>query len=308
MPDKFDGPRACRGLEYYPRDLLIISASLLPLLAFWSPLRLVIGSALHDDRYLQIFAAPFISSFLIFWDRANIFLQARYSPRIGILLLSIFLLMAAAFKYGAGSSDTIPIVAVVMTVLVWTAAFILRFGVLSFRAAVYPLSCLLLMIPVPSVWMNRIATALQHGSAAVSYELLKISGIPVLRHGMRFSLPGLEFEVAPECSGIRSSLALMMVALVTGYLCLRSRWLRAALLVLTLPIVVFKNAVRIAVLSTVGAYWDRAFLDGPVHHRYGGLLFSVVGVVLFVLLLRGLQILDRPRTHKFHVTEARQVA
>jgi len=48
-------------------------------------------------------------------------------------------------------------------------------------------------------------------------------------------------------------------------------------------------------ISTLGAYVDRMFLDGPFHHRYGGLLFSVVGVALLVLVLAGLQKMERRR-------------
>jgi exosortase len=175
------------------------------------------------------------------------------------------------------------------------AAFVLCYGVQSFRAGLYPLCCMFLLIPLPPSWMDRVAAGLQHGSAAVSYEILRLSGIPVLRRGMLFSLPGLDFEVAPECSGIRSSLALMMVAIVAGYVYLRSGWARSALILLTVPIVLFKNAVRIVVISTLGAFVDRVFIDGPFHHRYGGLLFTVVGVVLFVLVLAGLQKVERRR-------------
>jgi exosortase len=149
------------------------------------------------------------------------------------------------------------------------------------------------MIPLPSSWMDQIVAGFQHGSAAVSYQILRLSGIPVWRRGTLFSLPGLDFEVAPECSGIHSSLALIMIAIVAGYVCLRSGWARAALILLTIPIALFKNAVRIVVISILGAYVDRAFLDGPFHHQYGGLLFSVVAVVLFVLVLAGLQKIEK---------------
>ena len=175
------------------------------------------------------------------------------------------------------------------------AAFVLCYGMQSFRAGIYPLCCMFLMIPLLPSWMDRIAAVLQHGSAAISYEILRLSGIPVWRRGMLFSLPGLDFEVGPECSGIRSSLAMMMVAIVAGYVYLRSGWARSALILLTIPIILFKNSVRIVVISTLGAYVDRVFIDGPFHHRYGGLLFSVVGVVLLVLVLAGLQKIEMRR-------------
>src|SRR5262249_52340269 len=144
----------------------------------------------------------------------------------------------------------------------------------------YPLSCLLLMIPPPSSWMDRIAAGLQYESAEVTYIMLRVAHLPVLRHGMDFSLRGLNFEVGPECSGIHSTLALLMVAIGAAYVYLGSGWTRALLVLLTVPIVVVKNAARIVVISTLGAYVNRIFVDGPFHHKFGGLVFSVVGVAL----------------------------
>jgi exosortase/archaeosortase family protein len=62
-----------------------------------------------------------------------------------------------------------------------------------------------------------------------------------------------------------------------------------ALMLVTVPIVLFKNAVRIVTISTLAAYVDRSWLDGPFHHKYGGIVFSIVGMTLFVVALGGLQ-------------------
>jgi len=279
------------------RHLSIFAVCLPTLVLFWPTLKTAISLALRDDRYLQILLAPLVCLFLICWQRTEIFSKARYSPRAGIPLLSLAILLGVVAVYrDPGSESTGLPVAVCAIIFAWMAAFVLCYGVESFRAAIYPLSCLFLMIPLPPSWMDQIAAGFQHGSAAVSYKILRLSGIPVFRHGMVFSLPGLDFEVAPECSGIRSSLALMTVAIVAAYVYLRSGWARLALILLTVPIALFKNAVRIVSISTLAAYVDRIYVDGPFHHMYGGLLFSVVGMVIFVLVLAGLQRIERRRS------------
>jgi exosortase len=281
------------GSNQDARHLSIFTICLPTLLVFWPSLKTAISLALGDDRYLQILLAPLMCSFLIFRQRDEIFSQARHSPRAGIPLLSFAMLLGIVSVYrDPGTSLSLAVFALI---LAWIAAFVLCYGVKSFWAGVYPLCCMFLMIPLPSSWMDRIAASLQHGSAAVSYQILRLSGIPVLRHGMQFSVPGLDFEVAPECSGIHSSLALMMVAIFAGYIYLRSGSARFTLILLTVPIVLFKNAARIVVISILGAYVDRIFLDGPFHHRYGGLLFSVPCVAVFVLVLAGLQNIERRR-------------
>jgi exosortase len=273
---------------------LILAFCIPTVLLFWPMVKIAVDLAMHDDRYLQIILAPPLCAFLIFRYREEIFAQARFSPRAGIPMLSVAVLLELVLAYrpseGGITSLILPLAALVFT---WLAAFFLCYGARSFRAAIYPLSCLLLMIPLPPSWMDGIVAALQKGSADVSFQLLRWSGVPVLRSGMVFSLPGLDFEIASECSGIHSSLALLIVAILAGYVYLRSGWGRAALILLTVPIAVLKNAVRIVVISTLGAYVNRTFAEGPFHHQYGGLLFTVVGVTLFVVVLAALQMTEK---------------
>jgi len=82
-------------------------------------------------------------------------------------------------------------------------------------------------------------------------------------------------------SGIRSCLASALVGLMAGRVCLRYGWTRLALVVATIPIAIMKNALRISVLASLGAYVNPAFLHGRLHY-YGGLVFTPLGVVLFL--------------------------
>jgi exosortase len=173
-------------------------------------------------------------------------------------------------------------------VLVWMAAFLLFYGIQSFRKALFALCCLFLMIPVPPELMERMTVALQHGSAATSFQILRLMGIPVFREGMTFMVPGLSIQVAPECSGIHSWLAFVMVAILAARVCLRSPWRILALIASTVPVAIFKNAVRIVTISTLTAYVDRTIIDGPLHHR-GGPVFAIVDLAIFVPLLIAFQ-------------------
>jgi exosortase len=257
------------------------------LIVLWPSIVSAFSLAVHNDRYLQVLIAPLLAAFLIFWNRRAIFRQARYNLSAGIPLVAIAALLSVIFL-----SRPLPL-AILAGVLWMLSGFLLCFGAQSFRAALYPLICLFLIVPYPATWMDRVAATLQYGSADVSYRLLRVTGVPVFRHDLVFSLPGLDFQVGPECSGIHSSLALLMVSLIAAYLFLRSGWSRAALILLTVPIALIKNAARIVTIAILGAYVDRIYIDGPLHHKYGGLVFSVFGAILFVLALAGLQRLER---------------
>jgi exosortase len=145
------------------------------------------------------------------------------------------------------------------------------------------------MVPVPGFLLERIILALQKGSAEVVEALFKLSGVPVLRQGFTFALPRVTFDIAHECSGIRSSLALFITSLLAGYVFLLSKWRRGILALSVVPVAIIKNGVRIVTLSLLASYVDRSFLTGSLHHRYGGALFSVLALAALVPVLWLLQ-------------------
>ena len=208
-----------------------------------------------------------------------------------MLLLAMFLgLMATRGAPSPHQGARLPL-AMFAIVLVWMAAFILCYGTRSFRIALIPLCCLFLMTPAPPAWMDQVTVGLQHASAATSFAILRMAEVPVFKQGMIFVLPGVTVEVAQECSGIRSCLVFMLVAIVASRVCLGSVWTRWILIASMVPIAIFKNAVRIVVISTLSAYVDPGYLHGQLHHE-GGVVFSLVGIAIFVPLLFMLQGLE----------------
>jgi exosortase/archaeosortase family protein len=75
---------------------------------------------------------------------------------------------------------------------------------------------------------------------------------------------------------------------------LLSNWRRTLFSVFTIPVVIFKNAVRIVTISCLGVYVDPRFLHGKLH-QYGGIPFSFVSLAILVPLLLALQRGERCR-------------
>jgi len=270
--------------------LFVFGAWLLTLILFWSPLAALVALSLRDDRYFQAIVAPLLCVFLLYWERTDIFSHARFSPRFGVplaLLASLAWVVSKQVPAGSGGNSRV-LPAVFAIILVWLALFLVGYGMQAMKSALFPLCCLFFMLPVPVASMDRITVALQYASADVSYALFRLAGVPVFRQGMTFSLAGLDFQIAPECSGIRSCLVFVIVAILLGRVFLRSGWRRWTLVMITIPIAIFKNAVRIVVISTLSAYVNRAFFFGPLH-RYGGLVFISVGIAIFLPVLFALQ-------------------
>ena len=110
----------------------------------------------------------------------------------------------------------------------------------------------------------------------------------MFRTGFELALPGLTIEVAKECSGIRSSLALLFTSLLAGHLLLRSAGRKTALALITVPLLMIKNGIRIVTLSTLAIYADPSFLTGKLHSE-GGFVFFLLALAVLAPVLWFLQ-------------------
>lgn len=274
---------------------ILVAAVFLAVLGLLSPTLKTAGLLSYQDtRYIQIITAPLICLFLIYSDRKRVFATARYSPRPGLPLFFLSVLFCLICIRLGGTATIESLIAPMLSLfLLCQSVFVLYYGLTSWRAALYPLGCLLLVIPIPEAAMNWASTAYQQGSALASYAIFNMVGISALRNGNTFSIPGLDFNIAPECSGIRSGVAFLLVALVAGHMYLHSGWNRLFLTLATLPIAMVKNAIRIVVTTSLGAYVDRSYIDGPFHHQYGGIIFSPLDFLFFVPLVLWLQRIER---------------
>ncbi len=262
--------------------LLLLSIGL-----FHGPLSDLKGLTLQNGPYAHVLLIPLISAALIYRARHEIFRETRPCPAIGLPLVAIGIV--AYYRINAHwvvlrPADRLSL-AVCALVLVWAAGFILCYGLRPFRNSIFPLAFLFFTVPLPAVLLEKAVAVLQAGSADLTYVIFRALGVPVLRHGLVFSLPGVEIEIAQQCSGIRSSMALFITSILAGHLVLTSAWRRALLGAASIPIVIFKNALRIVGISWLGIYVDPQFLYGRLHHEYGGLVFSLVAIGILVPLL-----------------------
>lgn len=168
--------------------------------------------------------------------------------------------------------------------LAWAAGFAFLFGIAAIKAGRFPLLLLLLMIPLPTFLSDRIIYALQEGSAWVTGAFFDLVGVPVLREGLVFHLARVNIEVARECSGIRSSIALLILALLISHFRLRSSWTQILFVLCGLLMMIVKNGIRIATLTLLAMYVDPNFLFGRLHHQ-GGVVFFLVALLLLLPVL-----------------------
>ena len=282
-------PQAPSALRHLPwRRLLGYTLFLgVTLIVFRQPLEAVTRLALEDQRHTHVLLMPMIAIGLIGLDWRRVFERCRLDPWLGIPLL-----LLGVFSFALAVAAASPRLELGAIAVLWIAGFLTVFGRESSRRAWFPLSMLVLFVPLPSGLLDAAEAFLQRSSADVTEVLFRAIGTPVFRDGMLFSIPGVVIEVAKECSGIRSTIVLAIVALVLGYLVLRSNWSRGVLIAVAVPISIFKNAIRIVALSWLGTNVSMDYLTGDLHHR-GGPVFSLLSLALVAIFLLLLQRFER---------------
>ena len=269
-----------------PAHAYAITFWLLSLVAFRQPLSSLASLSFNDERSSHILLIPLIGAVLIYMERQQIFRVNRYCPTLGLPLLLLAVVLWYILLPHLSSLSTTDHLSVVasLIVLTWIGIFILCYGVGSFRTAGFPMLFLLLMIPLPIAVAEHTVSALQKGSAETCYALFRLLGIPLVRHGFQFSLPGVDIEVAEQCSGIHSAMALFIAGLLAQHLLLHGSWRKVCFVLCILPIAIFKNAVRIVTISWLGIHVNPDFFHGQLH-RQGGLPFSLLALALMAALL-----------------------
>ncbi|MBI4684804.1 MAG: exosortase [Nitrospirae bacterium] len=269
------------------RNLLFIFFFLVIAAIFYAPVKnLLILSLRYNELYSHIVLIPFVSMYFIYIDKNKIFSNIGYSAKAGIPLIIIGVILFLWGKTqgsGFNQNDYLSLMtssAIVMLI----GGFVLFYGLKAFKAAMFPLFSLVFMIPVPSLIMDSFIAFLQRASTEVAYILFTLTGVSFLREGFVFHLQGISVEVAEQCSGIRSSLALFITSIIAGKMFLNTSSRKVILALSVFPITVFKNGVRIVTLTLLGMYVDPRILDSNLHKR-GGIPIFILAIMLLLSVL-----------------------
>lgn len=264
------------------------------LITFLDPVRHLIVLARSSDEYSFLGLVPFIVAGLFYVKRKAIFPEVHYTITGGAALIAggAGSGLAGMLAVSRLSADNWLFLEILGLVLVCIGGFVFCYGAAAARRGLFPVLFGLLLVPVPEILMARPIALVQHGSANVTAFLFTLSGIPVFRNGLVFSLPGLTFVVATECSGIHSTTALFIASLLAGHFCVKRAWQKGLLVALVLPIIYFTNGLRMFILAVLAVYVNPAFFHGNLHKK-GGIIFFALALVILALvikLIRGRQL------------------
>lgn len=252
-----------------------------------SPLESYVRASLSAGYTGYILLVPLVSAYLIWTERKTIFSAPAPEWKIGfaLALIAIVVLGILGWLSRRMPADVASIIAVIAGLVLIIAGFVALYGKETAKTARFPLLLLFLMLPLPGALMDKAVSALQSGSVQLTCWAFSFLGIPVLREGVVLTIPGISIEVAKECSGINSTLALLVSAIVTAHQSLRANWYRVVLILFTVPLSIVKNALRITTLTILALKVDRSFLSGRLHRDGGFIFFFIALALLYVLLI-----------------------
>jgi exosortase len=232
----------------------------------------------RDPNFEHGIFVPFFALFILWQQRAQL---AKISPNpswagLPLVALSLFMLILGVLGAELFFSR--------VSLLILLAGLIILFeGWTFFRAVLFPWAFLILMIPIPNLILQQITFPLQLLASKLATVLLQVVGVPVLRQGNVIVLAAMPLDVAEACSGIRSLLTLVTLAVIYGYLMETRIWVRVVLACSAIPIAVAANSLRIFGTGLLVQYWDPDKAEGFFHAFSGWLIFVVALIMLFAV-------------------------
>ena len=158
----------------------------------------------------------------------------------------------------------------------------------------FPLCFMLFSIPIG----EELVPFLQKITADMAVFLLNFTSIPSFNTGLYIEIPAGKFVVAEACSGIRFFIGSLVFGAVYSHISYYSFKRKFAFMLLAILVPVVANALRVFSIVLIGHFVDMKYASGADHLVYGWVFF---GIVLFVLVLIGESIRDKPELDKTDV-------
>lgn len=284
LADFLAGNRKALGI------LLLFVAALIALCgAYWNPtLKELVKIWLESDEYSSGMLVPLLAAYA-FWYRRSRFtdvpLKADFLGLFLILFAQIVRLFGQYYLFASAQRA-----GWVLSIggLFWTF-----FGFKAFRKFIPIFAFLFLMLPLPNRVERWITLPLQEYATASAVFCLEVLGYQPVRQGNIIEIGQTMVAIAEACNGLRMVTAFFVISGFVILISQRKRWEKMVLLILTLPIALVCNTIRLTATSIVFTFvsskeWEMFF------HDFGGIMMIPLAVGLIVLILWLLKILFHP--------------
>ena len=252
-----------------------------------------------DQNYSHGLLIPFIIGYIIWLERDKL-AAAHVRPS---MVWGLPVILFALFSLWVGVAGA-ELFTQRMSLVLLLAGIVLYFWGLQFlRLLLVPFVLLVLAIPIPAIIFNKIAFPLQLFASRCAVWSMSLLNIPVLRQGNVIELKPLnsfetkKLEVVEACSGIRSLMTLVTLAVVFAYFTyprtqgptptLSARlksygfWRSVIVVISAVPIAIVTNAFRVSGTGILSHYYGTTIADGFFHSFSGWVIYIVAFLLLF---------------------------
>jgi exosortase D (VPLPA-CTERM-specific) len=267
-----------RQLQYDKKTYLGLLTLLITFfICYWETLAGLFHIWSSDGDYSYAFLIPFISGYIIWERRKEITTTPISTNWIGGSFFFLFLIISVYGILGSSPSavrSAIPLIILSITLFCY--------GKEVFKALGFPLSLLIFMIPLPTMFGTMIGVHLKSISTLLGEMILRLFGISVFVEGNVINLGVTKLQVVDACSGLRYILPLFAIGVVFAYFFEKARWKQFVLAVSTIPIAVISNGIRIGITGILAQKYGSKVADGFFHGFSGWLIFMFAFALLFV--------------------------
>ena len=254
-----------------------------------------------DENYSHGLLIPFIIGYIL-WTERDRLIGVEKRPRAAWGITAVLAALGALWTGTAGSELFVQRASLV---LMLAGVVVYFWGFKLLRLVLVPLALLLLAVPIPAIIFNKIAFPLQLFASQCAVWAMRLFDIPVLRQGNVIELLPLgssttkKLEVVEACSGIRSLMTLVTLAVVFAYfthpksddegggrfgsLKRYATWRSAILVASAVPIAIITNAARVSGTGVLARYYGTKVADGFFHDFSGWVIYIVAFLMLFAL-------------------------
>jgi len=262
-------PLARSGWNLAWTAALVLPVSL-ALLLYAAPLASLVSDWQHDEGASYGFLVPPIALYVAWMGRRATFaVPARTDPR-GLLFILAACLTFLAGQLGGEFFTTRFSFVMLLAGAVWTF-----WGLGRLLTLKLPFALLVTMIPLPAIIYNRIAVPLQLLASEAATWTVQAFGGAIYRDGNVLQLPNITLGVAEACSGLHSLASMVVASLLLAYIEFDRTWVRVLLILLSIPLAIFVNVVRVTGTAFLASY-NPEYAEG-FYHSFSGWLVFVAG-------------------------------
>jgi exosortase A len=254
------------------RALLAVSFLILVLLTYYETTWSLISTWWNSETYAHGFLILPITLWMI-WERRARLQEVTPSPSPGALLL----VAGAGLCWFAGSLANVQVVQQFALIGLIISGIWVILGTQSVTRLIFPLTFLFFAVPVG----EDLVPPLMEFTASFTVELIKLTGIPVYREGLYFSLPSGNWSVVKACSGVRYLIASVTLGCLYAYLAYQSIVKRLFFIAFSIVVPIIANGFRAYMIVMLGHFSNMKIATGVDHLIYGWLFFGLVMLLLF---------------------------